>query len=501
MSEDNHGGEAKRAETEEGTVLSSTEAGLLNPSDVQKSSIPKRVDLRAHEGLRGIAALWVMLFHCFTEATYVIDFNGSSLMPLFFVLTSLTLTLAYNKLNPSQEEIKNDPSLSSPKNSISGFYNNRMIRVAPVYYLMNYGLALPLWIYGWGESAIPLLSASAYGVMSIVTTATFTSTLFGYILGVALDGPSWTVQTFVFLWAVYPFSLQRARTMESRDLQAWIVYLFYIQLGLLFVIYYVLISFLGFWEAFCFSTMNPVSRYPLFLMGVYAGELVYRSSKGLLVLSDYWPKSFLGLPYYCGSSCCSRDRAIDKEASFNNNEAVVDSAEVESAEGARWTSKANLLAFGLTFIFLAVTTIDRIVKNISNDPAATISPYVWLQALVPFAQLEFLVALTRTSKEGILYKTLTTRLAKFLGAISMTVYLTHYPIIRYVMFASYHWNPLLWPSDVTLNDPTNADTISFKEKRHLPLWGIPIVVAITVPLATIVFYGYEEPIRRYFYKK
>lgn len=198
----------------------------------QVKIVPGRVNLDAHEGLRGIAALWVMVFHCFEYSTYPIDFMGSSLMPLFFVLTSLTLTVSYNKLNPSQEEIKNDLSASAPKNSIINFYNNRIIRVAPVYYLMNFALALPFWNYGFGS--VPNIS---YATSYIATTATFTSTLLGFMLGSALDGPSWTVQTFMFLWLVYPFFLRRARQMEPQQLKAWIGHLYYIQLIALFVFF------------------------------------------------------------------------------------------------------------------------------------------------------------------------------------------------------------------------------------------------------------------------
>jgi hypothetical protein len=37
-----------------------------------------------------------------------------------------------------------------------------------------------------------------------------------------------------------------------------------------------ILPFLGFWPAFAAATFHPLSRYPLFLMGIFAGELCNR---------------------------------------------------------------------------------------------------------------------------------------------------------------------------------------------------------------------------------
>ena len=480
-------------------VLNENPALLLpqNPEEVEQGAESNmsishynqdtgQVNMDAHEGLRGIAALWIMLFHCFVYSTYPIDFMGSSLMPLFFILSGFTLTICYHKLNPTEHEIVNDKALADPKNSILSFYNNRIVRVAPVYFAMNFALALPLWNYGY--MAAPNIAASAG---SIVTTATFTSTLFGFILGSPLDGPSWTVQTFMFLWIYFPISLQRVRKLEPQHLKSWITYLYYIQMIILFVTFYTLLPYLGFWPAFCFSTMNPLSRYPLFLMGVYGGEILYRVSKDKIDLLEIWPKSFLGS---CFSSCYDN---INLNTGNNRYEPGIDSPHNNVRE-TYWTRRAHRLAFGLLFVFISLATFDRIVKNLTGDSSATIGAFIWLQAAVPLAQLELIVTLAVISKNSILYKTLTTRVSKFFGTISMTIYLIHFPIIKYVCFAQNNWQTLIWPSAADWLEPNNALVKNYIEKNKLSLWGIPIVVGITIPLAAVVFYAYEEPIRRRF---
>lgn len=232
-------------------------------------------------------------------------------------------------------------------------------------------------------------------------------------------------------------------------------------------------------------------------MGLYAGELLYRSSKGIISMKEYWPFSILGFPFHCCS--CMNGKSIDKE--LESSDAVNGDIQNKSNDQeAFWTTRAYLLTIGLTVVFLAITTADRIIKNVSGNDSVDIGAFIWLQALAPFAQLELLVALTFIKKDSLLFRTLTTPVAKFLGAISMTIYLTHFPIIKYVCFANNNWQPLVWPSADSEWNPDNELVSIIIQKNELPLWGIPIVVGITIPLATIVFYGYEEPIRKFFKK-
>lgn len=46
------------------------------------------------QGLRGVAAVWIVLFHSFhySKINYI-NLQGSTLMPLFFLLSGFTLTI------------------------------------------------------------------------------------------------------------------------------------------------------------------------------------------------------------------------------------------------------------------------------------------------------------------------------------------------------------------------------------------------------------------------
>ena len=48
-----------------------------------------RLDLSSLEGLRGVLCIWIMIFHCliYSRSSISIDLQGSSLMPMFFILT------------------------------------------------------------------------------------------------------------------------------------------------------------------------------------------------------------------------------------------------------------------------------------------------------------------------------------------------------------------------------------------------------------------------------
>jgi len=59
----------------------------IDISSMHKES--SRLDLSSLEGLRGVLCIWIMIFHCliYSRSSISIDLQGSSLMPLFFLLT------------------------------------------------------------------------------------------------------------------------------------------------------------------------------------------------------------------------------------------------------------------------------------------------------------------------------------------------------------------------------------------------------------------------------
>lgn len=110
--------------------------------------------------LRGAAAIWIVVFHCFIFDKNPFDLQDSSLMSLFFLISGFSLTIGYSirLLQPtaSDNATTNNPSdglllaiSTEPVKSLSfgQYYLNRLLRVLPVYYICT-SLALIPTLYG-----------------------------------------------------------------------------------------------------------------------------------------------------------------------------------------------------------------------------------------------------------------------------------------------------------------------------------------------------------------
>jgi peptidoglycan/LPS O-acetylase OafA/YrhL len=155
---------------------------LLVKAKAQK----KRLDLSSLDGLRGILACWVMLHHCcIYNRSFFIDLQGSSLMPMFFLLTGYQCAIAYRDINPGKDE-------PECKSTFTGFYRGRIARVLPVYIFANLWI-LPLEYLGY--LAINPIDTVLW-ILTYFTTFTLTSTMFIIFLGFPFDVVTWTIQTF-----------------------------------------------------------------------------------------------------------------------------------------------------------------------------------------------------------------------------------------------------------------------------------------------------------------
>ena len=220
------------------------------------------------------------MHHLFIYSSLAIDLQGSSLMPLFFLLSGYSLTVAYStsgassyirvantetenhttdglivdhggegssslsvsvveavKLDHNESEMVTEngniqaccrdveesgrtvfttavhdtadareillnASSSSSSSSPSSwdqfqrnlrFWNNRFVRVYPLYLLTSL-FALPFWLYGYGD--VSPLNTPAIVVTSITTVLSLNSS-FLFLLGGSLSGPGWTIGTLM----------------------------------------------------------------------------------------------------------------------------------------------------------------------------------------------------------------------------------------------------------------------------------------------------------------
>lgn len=138
------------------------------------------------------------------------------------------------------------------------------------------------------------------------------------------------------------------------------------------------------------AARNPLSRFAVFMMGINAGLLCLRHPSGPLA----WPSSFLGL-------LPTLKRAAPIEA---------------------WAMIADSHALLLLLLTVAVSAVDVGIKAVLGVYDVLQSD-VWLTALVPFAHLTLIVALTRDGASCKASRALRTSLATWLGDISAALYL------------------------------------------------------------------------------
>eukprot|EP00455_Lapot_gusevi_P019571 TRINITY_DN2090_c0_g1_i1.p1 TRINITY_DN2090_c0_g1~~TRINITY_DN2090_c0_g1_i1.p1 ORF type:complete len:467 (+),score=112.92 TRINITY_DN2090_c0_g1_i1:96-1496(+) len=456
-----------------------------------------QVNMTAHNGLRGAAAMWVMLFHLILYSSLALDFQGSSLMPLFFLLSGFSLAVVYGartvKLptpcfaslqSPNQQE-QELPAFNSHR-----FYVNRFVRVLPLYYTCSL-IAVPLMIAGYtmNNRDYPAMIFS-----SIQSLLAFFPTLLSFLLGGPLDGPAWTVSTLLCLWLYFPRWIPAAQRMSEQQLvyRLWVCY--WGQLLLVVVCFVPLLPSLGFWPAFATATMNPLTRFPVFLMGVYAGVLCSRHPDPSTSTLP-WPNTSLALfPHSKPNEASQTAQAtllLGDESS---------SSECVSQESLKWAATADFYSIFLLALTLGVSTLDALARKLAASPG--VLGAVWFQALLPFAQLQVVVALTRDGGASRASRVLTTRLSQWLGQISMSIYLIHFLVMYYLCWAV-HGSMLSYPDNMNCDSVAEAQRASCKAAVEviskavtLPVWGIPVAAILSLLAAAILHYGVEEPARK-----
>ena len=288
------------------------------------------------------------------------------------------------------------------------------------------------------------------------------------------------------MWLLFPTTLPYIQRQTNQQLIVHIVQFYWIQMGLLIFLFVPLLVLLGFWPAFAAGTMNPFSRYPVFLMGVCAGEL----SRRISINEPFdWPTSLFSIfPNYC----------------LNPNSPTSFIKKNESSEILHWKSRSNYLSILILCLTLSVTVCDALAIYLGS--ASSILGAVWLQALVPFIQLSIIISLTRDNGESYASSILRSEILQWFGKISMCIYLVHFPVMRYACWIL-NGGKVKWPNemDCTVYDSNNDDykqneceseNKDFNSIRSIPLWCAPIVWCVSIILSVLLYYGVEEPARK-----
>ena len=499
-----------------------------------------RIDTTDHNGLRGVLSLWVVIFHCFYNlADNAVDLQGTSLMPMFYLLSGFSLTIGYytKLLGKSPTEVKSsfsnqtskycngessaneDIKLSSTERSLllpdstnttfvgddtqqdslqpqsastmasshkditlavpkpqtlsyGHFMFNRLIRVLPVYYVCML-LCLPTFYFGFTQTCDyhdTTETIETY-ITNIIPSTTWFLDYFGY----AFDIPAWTVQTLIAMWLLFPSILRYYHDKSDKEILQWIIYCYWIQMvlciGLTYFAMYVLE--LGTWHAICLGRYHPLSRIWCFIMGVLSGILClrYRTQSSMPWFEDAnW-----FFPIRSTSS-------LFNETYFRSDD-------------------FNSVMFNQTYVLLAVTflvfvadTIDRLVLSDSGIGCRT-----WLQAIVPFAQMNVMIGMVRhKDPENSISVFLRSSWMQWLGEISMCIYLIHYPIMNFILWARYDFKSLIWPDDTNCTDLLN-DTVEYTtcedyyDALYWPWTAILYLPCLSIALGAVVYYCIEKP--------
>ena len=120
----------------------------------------------------------------------------------------------------------------------------------------------------------------------------------------------------------------------------------------------------------------------------------------------------------------------------------------------------------------------------------------WLQLFIAWWFLEFIWSLTCDNGQSIWYNLFTTKIALWLGKISYALYLIHEIFIFYIMWINYGYNPR--PDCEYGSDDVDCEELwgEWNWKRLIPMWCIPIVWAVSIPIAALLNTFFEEPLRK-----
>ena len=265
---------------------------------------------------------------------------------------------------------------------------------------------------------------------TILFTLTCTNSWFYPFSNLPFVLASWTVNTFFFFYLVFPLALPKIQKLTDLRLARGIVILFWLQ----FVPFTILSICLP--EYSCPFSINPVSRLPVFLMGVMAGLQNIRRAQD----QDNFNDPNLHRPWI--------HNLLLWGVTGENKTLRIPNSEQEEEDGDEvkvWRKRVDQ-GSGTVFLYMVGSTVMVVSLGYyvqgGNRNSCLSFILDWQPLISVFGQfflvhqlLIIIVGLSRDQGKSYLSRVCSTRLSQFFGRISMTLYLLHRDMPLY----------LLWP--------------------------------------------------------
>ena len=350
------------------------------------------------DGLRGVAAMMVILFHLFETycppgAQQHIN-HGYLAVDFFFVLSGFVIGYAYDD--------------RWGKMTTWGFFKRRITRLHP---MVIAGTVIGLAMFYFGATAFPdILQAPAWKVFVCFVMALFMiptgpkMDIRGWGEANSFNGPNWSLTLEYIGNILYAFIFRRLPTVILCILAALSAVL-------------TLDLTLG-WDIFGFFPVNQVTMPDGTVISSGGPQYSVIGGWSLTAQQIYIGFSRLLYPFICGLVI---SRILPKHRSGNNPSG----SPIHVRGGFWWASLLLVIIFA--------------VPCIGGKPGVVNGAYQAVAILVLFPLIVLLGAGSRTTHA------FSTKVCKFLGDISYPIYITHFPIIyAHMSFVRAHADAPAW---------------------------------------------------------
>lgn len=241
------------------------------------------------------------------------------------------------------------------------------------------------------------------------------------------------------------------------------------------------------------SIAQPIIRFPLFLMAVIGGIQTLRYHNGKEFTDPNLNQNLFHtiFPWGCWKADPGNIQKLNDTETPRN-------IKYESPRTI-WRKRVDFNAF-LFYIILCVLIIIRKLFDVYYFENVTVKWLFhsamenglfnyWLQFLLVHSQFTVIIGLCMDEGKSMTSRFLRSKVLQFLGRISLSLYLTHWPIMGYVSLAI--------NGQKACENDTNVQELlieSWNSCAALPLWS-PILTMIIAPIiAFLVTKYFEEPL-------